>query len=39
MQQSHQEPVFDHSLTLCIATNNLTLPCKVFLEMFFSNTV
>ena len=35
MQQSGQEPVFDHSSTLCIAANNLTLPYKVFLEMFF----
>ena len=35
MQHSGQEPVFDHSSTLCIAANNLTLPYKVFLEMFF----
>ena len=36
MQQSHQEPIFNHSSTLCITTNNLTLLYKVFLEFFFS---
>ena len=36
MQQFTPRTNFNHSSTLCITTNNLTLLYKVFLEFFFS---